>query len=210
MKKFIVCFLALLVSAPVSAGQLVEAYMSGAVQQFLTEGRVTSCGLRFTALENFSATSDRSLHVVDGSVLIHTGGHASVKGLLSSATVAQVLSQQMGMSPNIPLQTFWYKAPSSKATKAILDVPADTVNAKFYISEFMPALAVLDAAMSGKPIQIGFLQQDGNTTVILYGGVTISKGDIAQLGQCIGEMVDALRGNANKAPKGKKQTAVGK
>jgi hypothetical protein len=210
MKKPILCFLALLVSAPVSAGQLVEAYMSGAALQFLTEGRVTSCGLRFAALENISATSDRSLHEVGGSVLIYANGHAAVKGVLTSVTTAQVLSQQIGTSSNIPIQTMWFRAPGSKPTKSILDVPTDTVNAVFYGSEFMPALAVLEAAISGKPIQIGFLQQDGNSEVILYGDVVISKGDIAQLGQCIGEMVDVLRGNTNKAPKGKKPSAGGK
>lgn len=97
MKTVIVCYClyGLLAAVPSYAGQVKEAMLFGAVQQFLDQGKPSACGVRITAMETFKPNVEAVMYVHDGSILVHKKFAGSVKGLLITTTTSQVLNKEL-------------------------------------------------------------------------------------------------------------------
>lgn len=195
MKGIVICCCIYGVLATVSsyAGQIKEAMLFGAVQQFLDKGQPSACGVRIIAMETFNPKVDMVLYVHDGSILVHKNVGGSVKALLTTTTTSQVLSKQQASTPNIPLTRSWFKAPRTAATQVIKDVPSETESALFYATEFANSLAVIDSALSGEPIQIGFQERGRDIETILFGSVVMSDAEKGQLLNCLQELVGSMK-----------------
>lgn len=185
-------FTLLFTGTKATAGQLSKSMLVGSPQIHLSHGRPYSCGLRVTGVELGDEAGNAPLHVVDGSVMITLTGHGTVKGIHSLVTRKQIQTNQPGNAGNTPLKSFWFKAPSHAATLPIKDIPTDTKNALFFVTDADSALGVISAVAEEKAIQVGFLESQATTEIVLYGSVTISVSDYEQIHQCIVELRDQI------------------
>lgn len=136
-------------------------------------GRVTGCGLRLFAIEELPPPRE-VFRTVDVSLLFgvetFTQGAALLKGSSFEAT-------RSGIRDNQPTRTFtvtdaWVQRPGaarSSARPGRTPPRDDNPGTHAYLADARPLLDVADAALSGKPVQVGIVR-DGQPAPVLMGG----------------------------------------
>ncbi len=136
-------------------------------------GRVTGCGLRLFAIEELPPPRE-VFRTVDVSLLFgvetFTQGAALLKGSSFEAT-------RSGIRDNQPTRTFtvtdaWVQRPGAARSSARpgRTPRGDNPGTLAYLADARPLLDVADAALSGKPVQLGIVR-DGQPAPVLVGGV---------------------------------------
>jgi hypothetical protein len=139
-------------------------------------GRVTGCGLRLFAVEELPPPREL-FRTVDVSMLFgvesFTQGAALLKGSSFEATRA-------GIRDNRPTRSFvvtdaWVQRPGTARSSALpgrAPPPGNNPTTHAYLAETRPLLDVADAALSGKPVQVGMVRE-GQPPVLVGGAVTM-------------------------------------
>lgn len=178
------------------AGTISEALISGQVQQFTDKGAVTGCGLVLVALEVVTGPSD-VVQVFNGSYSLLGLNGGLVKGRGATITSKQVLAGNLGAKALKPQRTegVWLKAPEAKATSIMQGqglLKSDDPGYILYMAELRPLLALSDAVIAGKPIQIGLKTPARNYDVILSGVVQLTEAQHGQFAQCLSDWSASL------------------
>jgi hypothetical protein len=140
-------------------------------------GRATGCGLRLFAVEELPPPREL-FRTVDVSMLFgvesFTQGAALLKGSSFEATRA-------GIRDNQPTRSFvvtdaWVQQPGTARSSALAGrapPPGNQPTTHAYLAAARPLLDVADAALSGKPVQVGIVRE-GQPPVLVGGVVTMA------------------------------------
>jgi hypothetical protein len=175
------------------ADTLRAATIAGQVQQFLKDGRVTGCGVTFSAIEVGNSPRDL-LTVFNGSFMLSGPFGGLMKGWASSITGANVLAGNYGPDHLKPSKTLmvWAKAQGADATTI---VPGQSIGKSddpgyiMYLTPIKPLMALVDAIYEGTPVQMGMRTSAQKFDVVLFGKVAMPDEDKAALSNCITEWV---------------------
>lgn len=183
-----------------AAGVIHEAAISGHVLQNTREGAVTACGLSLFALELGPLTSD-SLYSFSGSFMVTDAGGGVVKGRAATISGKDVARGSAGRDSVRPLETnsVWLRAPGSKATTVLEGqtvTQSDAPGFIIYASDFGPLVDFTLAILQRSAIQIGFATKGAQNDVILSGAVRMSNSQLEQFRQCIAELAENRKQNA--------------
>lgn len=177
------------------AGTVADALLSGQVQQFMDDGKVTGCGVTLSAVET-GVGPKHTAHVFHGSISVMglTGG--LVKGRVSTIPGKKLLAGDASALAIQTAQMVWVKAPGAPATALL---PGQRVHQSedrgyiVYVAALPPLVDAMFAVQDGKPIQIGMRTAKVDYDVILAGVVEMSPAQHAQLGQCLGEFAAHIK-----------------
>lgn len=186
-----------LVAANAFAGTISEAVISGQVQQFTDNGTVSGCGVVLVALETTNG-APAVLQVFNGSFSLMGIKGGLVKGRGATISRKQALSGSPGANALKPQRTegVWLKAPDSKATSILpgqAPLKSEDPGYVMYVADLQPLLAVSDAVLAGKPIQIGMKTAAINYEVILSGVVQLTDVQQSQFAQCLSDWYTGLK-----------------
>ncbi len=183
------------------AGVLSKASVGGQVQQFLSDGKVTSCGITLYALEEVKSPSD-VLSVFNGAFMVAGPAGGLMKGRLATVSASQILAGNFDPAMLRPVKTemVWLKAQGAEATMLSPGqkvLPSDDPGYITYLTPLPALVAVLSAVFEETPIQIGMKASDGKFDIVLFGKVVMSDEDKAALAACLREWKSNL---VEKAP----------
>lgn len=188
---------ACITSLPCHAGLLKQATMGAQVQQFLTNGEVSGCGLNITAVEKGTSPRD-VLWGLNGSFVFASLDYGLVKGRAFTVNAADILSGRAGPSSLKPQKTemVWIKSSGATATTLI---PGQTVRASddpgyiMYLTPLDPLLAVISAIFDKAPVQVGFKSTTPDFDVVLFGAIEMAEADRQALSSCMNELTNYLK-----------------
>lgn len=179
------------------AGSLLEATFIGQPQQRIESGEIVSCGLVLAAIENPLPQPSGRSWVFNGSVMVFGPNGGMVKGRASDIDAKVVAAGQLDLKKikTLPLQRFWIKAPNSPATNVLAGTAvtdSEDPGYKLYSSDFSSTWGIIKAIQERRPIQIGFMVKGRNVEQILFGEVSMTESQLAQLDQCLGEWSERI------------------
>lgn len=165
--------------------------MTGQVQQFLSDGKVSSCGVSLVAVEEITTAQDKP-RVFQGSFMLAGPGGGLMKGRAATAPGDKLLSGAFNLTMLRPLKTerVWAKAQGSDATTVR---PGERVQNSddpgfiVYITPLAPLVALVSAVFDGTTIQIGTQAVGEKFEHVMYGKIVMSDDDREALATCLGE-----------------------
>ncbi len=149
--------------------------------QYMKDGRVSGCGLRFIAGRDLSANRVEFSEV---SINFHAGGRTLVKGV----AYAPVNVNRPEARP-VKVASAWVRAAGHASTHPVSSVAAgdDKLSLLFH-ADFDAAIAVVEAQRVGKPIQMSVRRATDKGETILVGTPLLDKAEAAQMLECFSSL----------------------
>lgn len=194
----------LLICSSIAAhgGTLIEAQMSGQVQQAFNGSELSACGVVIVAIESITGAPTGKVLVFNGSFSIGNLSGGLVKGRASEVDAKRIASGKAGLGDIRPLETtnVWMKAPGAPVTTPMKSVPiqkSDDPGYLIYGSDFESVFALVKAVQSRQPIQIGVRAKGRNFDQALFGTVQMTEAQSSQFDQCMVEWATLMQKKQN-------------
>lgn len=176
-----------------AAQNVVPVQMTGQPLQYLRDGAVNGCGIRIIAVE---VADNLSTEASEVSVNLYDGGRAVVKAIAYAP-----LARGNQSVKTLKVKSAWARAPGSTATRALGQTSyGDDNRSLLYATELMGALAILQAQVEGKPVQISVQREREERYRVLSGVVPLSLPEQEQLKACISELVEKMQRDLSNIP----------
>lgn len=186
---------AIAITANATAGELYEAQIAARVSQNFSGGEVASCGMTFFAVETPKTPVSKSVKLLafNGSFSLIDLEGGLIKGRASE--VPESAMSEANFNTNsvkaLPTTDVWIKGPNANRTQPRNGAigKSDDPGFLLYATSYESVLGIIDAIHNQQPIQIGIHVAGRKFDEVLYGPVSISSNDKAQLVQCISDWV---------------------
>lgn len=177
----------------VQADTLLKGNMQGQPQITVKNGKTTACGLRIVGGNDINRPDD-VLNGFDVSFNIYDSYLALYKGLASRPISGKDLVERKKIDGNVPLKSFWIKAPKLDASSPIGGkvIPGETKHSLLYGSDLNQTLKLLNAVLDRQEIKVGIHRAGDTVGNVFYGVVQLTDEDIEQTGKCLGELLETM------------------
>lgn len=185
----------LLLLAPLSShgDAIIAMTMKGQPQQLVSDGKITSCGLRVLGV---SATNTKEAQYVDFSVNLNAPGWGSVKAGYGGANAgSSILKNTQPKLQPAHITSFWLRAEGKLPTKPEGGkiIPAQSGERYLmYGIDLGAANELLTSIASGEPIQIGIKEARKDASHIFFGQVELTDQEKRQYFGCVKTWSDAI------------------
>ena len=191
-KRAIPAFMLSLVQMGAVAQNVVPVQMTGQPLQYLRDGAVNGCGIRMIAVE---VADNLSTEASEVSINVYDRGRAIVKAIAYAPLV-----QGDRVPKTLKVNAAWARAPGSNATRALGQTGyGDDKRSLLYATDLGGALAILQAQIQGKPVQVSVQREGEKSYRILSGVVLMTRQEQEQLQVCVAELVDKMQRDISNA-----------
>ncbi len=175
-------------ASTVMAGPVLPALITGQPLQYTKDGEINGCGLRFFAVTEASLPTER-VRMIDASVNVFDPGVAMVKGGMKTTTMETILAQNLDPEARtiVAINRIWLRpigGQITKLAKGATEIRPSNDGALIYAADLSGALAVINAVLDKKQLQMGVGDIGQDTEIILTGVAKLDEGDRQQFADC--------------------------
>ena len=172
------------------AGAVEQAIILADPQMQVKDGLLQGCGYRLKSIPK--QLGSKSTVILDSSFNLYASGMALLKGGAIEAGAKNGAPD--GAVKNKPIQSFWLKVQSEKATvpSGGKVIPAETKGYLLYGTSLNEVLQLFEAVRSKTPITIGMRLRGEGTDRIYSGTVELSEEDGAEGSRCFAELLEQM------------------